>query len=68
MTAILFRTLQHCAAAALLATLVAACSTAPGDKQALSSEGHIRSWADWATVPGGIPPQNALISNRGEGN
>jgi hypothetical protein len=45
------RALPRAIAVALLMTTAVACSTSLGQSQTSSSEGHIRSWADWASVP-----------------
>jgi hypothetical protein len=69
MTADRFNILLRAVAAALLMASLAACSSAPGRTQTASSEEHIRSWADWATIPGNVAPEEALISNQsGQGN
>jgi len=60
------KTLMRAGAAALLMATIAACSTAPGQSQMSSNEERIHSWADWATIPGAVPPEQALISNQGE--
>ena len=40
-------------AVAFLAATVAACATVPEKDQPLSSQGHVRSWADWSAANGG---------------
>ena len=64
-----FKAVSRAIAIALLVAIVSACSTVPGGSQTASSEGHIRSWADWATAPGDAPSEQALTSHQeGQGN
>ena len=64
-----FKALSRSAVLALLAATIAACSTAPGQRQTASSEGHIRSWADWSTAPGDVRSEQSLTSyQEGQGN
>ena len=64
-----FKVLLRAVAAALLMTVVAACSTVPGQSQTTSNGWHTRGWVDAATIPGGVLPDDTLISNEGaQGN
>jgi len=60
------KALLRAVAATLLMATIAACSGTPGQSQISANEGRIHSWADWATIPSAVPPEDALISNQGE--